>query len=279
MSTLSFSRSGTGPPLVLLHPLGSSSRVWTPVVPALAEHFDVIAVDLPGFGGSEPLPPTQEPSPAVLAAAVCDLLHELGISAPHVVGNSLGGWVALELAGCCPVASLTLLSPAGLWRKDTPLYCRASLRASRWLARHASRPLIRLVGSKAGRVLVLGQTHGRPVRMTAAQARQAVIDLGTCPGFDATLRATIRRRYVPRPLDAPVVVAFGSRDRVLLRSQSRHLELLPRTTVPAVLPGCGHLPVADDPDAVVAMIMASAERSAARGLAARRPVDGLHGRS
>jgi pimeloyl-ACP methyl ester carboxylesterase len=265
MATLAFSRSGTGPPMVLLHPLGSSSRVWAPVIPALSERFDVIAVDLPGFGGSEPLPRPQEPSPAVLAARVSDLLDELGISAPHVVGNSLGGWVALELAGRRPVASLTLLSPAGLWRKDTPLYCRASLRATRWLARHAARLLIRLVDSRVGRIVVLGQTHGRPAGMTAAQARQAIIDLGTCAGFDATLRATARRRYEsPDAFDAPVVVAFGSRDRILLRRQSRHLEQLPRTTVAAMLPGCGHLPVADYPTAVTAIIIAATARAGPR---------------
>jgi len=259
MATLAFTRSGTGPPLVLLHPLGSSSRVWAPVLPALAERFDVVAVDLPGFGRSDPLPPPQELSPAVLAGCVADLLDDLGVPAPHVVGNSLGGWVALELAGRRPVASLTLLAPAGLWRRNTPLYCRVSLRATRWLARYAARPLRRLVDFRLGRVVVLGQTHGRPARMTAAQARQAIVDLGSCAGFDATFRATLRRHYESLPVEAPVVVAFGSRDLVLLPFQSRHLERLPRGTVRATLPGCGHLPVADDPEAVAALITAWAD--------------------
>ena len=233
--------------------------MWAPVLPALAERFDVVAVDLPGFGRSDPLPPPQELSPAVLAGCVADLLDDLGVPAPHVVGNSLGGWVALELAGRRPVASLTLLAPAGLWRRNTPLYCRVSLRATRWLARYAARPLRRLVDFRLGRVVVLGQTHGRPARMTAAQARQAIVDLGSCAGFDATFRATLRRHYESLPVEAPVVVAFGSRDLVLLPFQSRHLERLPRGTVRATLPGCGHLPVADDPEAVAALITAWAD--------------------
>ena len=53
MTSLAYRRTGAGEPLVLLHPLGSSHRAWDPVVPALARHFDVIAVDLPGFGDSE----------------------------------------------------------------------------------------------------------------------------------------------------------------------------------------------------------------------------------
>jgi pimeloyl-ACP methyl ester carboxylesterase len=138
MTMLGHTRTGAGAPLVLLHGIGSSRRAWDPVIPALAGRFDVIAVDLPGFGDSGPLPPGAEPRPAALAAAVARLLDDLGITAPHVAGNSLGGWVALELAGLRPVASLALLSPAGLWRGNMPLYDRASLQAARWLTRHAT---------------------------------------------------------------------------------------------------------------------------------------------
>jgi pimeloyl-ACP methyl ester carboxylesterase len=102
MTSLAFTRTGSGPTLVLLHALGLSRSAWDPVVPALAERFDVVAVDLPGFGASPPLPPTTPASPEALAAAVGALLDELGLTAPHVVGNSLGGGVALELAAARP---------------------------------------------------------------------------------------------------------------------------------------------------------------------------------
>jgi pimeloyl-ACP methyl ester carboxylesterase len=227
MTTLTFTRSGSGAPLVLLHGIGGSRHSWDPVIPALAEHFDVLAIDLPGHGDSEPMSPQVEPLPAVLAAAVAGLLDDLGITAPHIAGNSLGGWVALELAGIRPAASLALLSPAGLWRGDTPLYCRASLRASRWFAEHAAGPLARLMSYRLGRILVLGQTHGRPARMAPGYARTAIRTMGTCAGFHATLEATARRRYRSGPpIDAPVTVAFGSRDFLLLRRQSRHLDEL-----------------------------------------------------
>src|SRR6266516_845440 len=112
---LAYTRTGSGAPLVLVHGIGSSRRAWDPVLPLLAQRFDTIAVDLPGFGESEPLPAEVEPAPAALAAALADLLDDLGVAAPHVAGNSLGGWVALELAHLRPVASVALLSPAGLW--------------------------------------------------------------------------------------------------------------------------------------------------------------------
>jgi pimeloyl-ACP methyl ester carboxylesterase len=258
MSPLAFTRSGTGAPLVLLHALGLSRRSWDPVLPVLAARFDVIAVDLPGFGESAPRPEPGEVPPAALAQSVADLLDDLGISAPHVVGNSIGGWVALELASRRPVASLTLLSPAGLWRQNPPLYDRISLRASRWLARHASGLLGRLVAYRLGRTLVLGQTHGHPMRLSAEYARAAVTELGRCPGFDAALAGTAKRHFVATgPITAPVTVAFGSRD-LLLRRGSRRLGQLPPQTRTEALPGCGHVPITDDPAAVAALIIRTA---------------------
>ena len=257
-SSLAYTRSGAGAPLVLLHALGVSRRSWNPVIPALSRHFDVIAVDLPGFGDSAT---TTQASPAALAEAVAGLLTELGVTTPHLAGNSLGGWVALELAALVPPASVTLLSPAGLWKQDAPLYCRISLRATRWLARHASGPLSRLVRYQLGRILVLGQTHGHPTRLTSGYAREAIATMGTCPGFEAALAATARRRYLAAaPIAAPVTLAFGSRDILLLRRQSRHTDQLPPGTRVETLPGCGHLPVADDPGAVAELITRTAAR-------------------
>jgi len=256
---LAFTRRGSGPPLLLLHGIGSARQAWDPVVGRLAERFDVLAVDLPGFGESPPLPPEVEPLPSVLAASVAGFLASQGVTAPHVAGNSLGGWVALELAAIEPVRSLTLLSPAGLWRGRTPLYNRISLRGTRWLAAHLTAPACRLVRYRAGRVVILGQTHGRPARIPAGYARAAVLAMARCPGFEATMAATEPRCYrAGRAFDAPVTVAFGSRDRLLLPRRSRHLGELPPGTRLATLPGCGHVPMADDPGAVAALIMAGA---------------------
>jgi pimeloyl-ACP methyl ester carboxylesterase len=259
MSPLAHSRSGSGAPLVLLHALGLSRESWAPVVPALAELFDVVAVDLPGFGESPPL--EHAPTPKALAAAVAAFLDERGIAVPHVVGNSLGGWVAMELAALRPLASVTLLSPAGMWKGSTPLYCRASLRASRWLAVHAGGLLSRAVGTRAGRIAVLGQTHGRPGRMSPAQARTAIAAMASAPGFDATLAETVHRHYTAgAPYSAPVTVAFGDRDRLLLRRRWRRVDELPPDRQVADLPGCGHVPMADDPAAVAALVLTATGR-------------------
>jgi pimeloyl-ACP methyl ester carboxylesterase len=264
VSELAYTRIGAGAPLVLLHGIGMSRRVWDPVIPVLAERFDVIAVDLPGFGDS-PLRIDGAGDPATLAASVADLLDELDITAPHVAGNSLGGWVAIELAARRRPASLTLLSPAGMWRNSTPVYCRISLRASRSLARRCGWLPSFLVRWRIGRIVVLGQTHGRPWALTPDQARRTLRDMGDCPGFDATMKATTHIRCDPNlstgPTACPVTVAFGSRDWLLRPRQSRCIERLPGHRHIAALPGCGHVPMADDAHAVTAFIAKTASEA------------------
>jgi pimeloyl-ACP methyl ester carboxylesterase len=262
-SSLAYTRSGSGEPLVLLHGLGSSRQAWNPVIPLLAEHFDVIVIDLPGFGDSVQLSADAEPHPAAIAAVVAMTLSSLGIETPHVAGNSLGGWVALELAAVMPVSSLTLLSPAGLWRDHTPSYCRISLTMQRALARFGGPMLRRLAASGAARWVLFRQVVGRPALMSPAAARQAIADLGSAPGFRATLRATLRRAYVAQePIEVPVSVSFGTRDLILLPRQSRHLDQLPAHSCVLPLPRTGHVPMTDDPAAVASLIDRTAHQHA-----------------
>src|SRR5687767_8665341 len=112
---LNIERKGQGEPLLLLHGIGGELCIWEPVLEALARRADVIAVDLPGFGRSPALPEGVVPTPGALAAAIARLLDELAIDSAHLVGNSLGGWVALELAAISRARSVTALCPAGLW--------------------------------------------------------------------------------------------------------------------------------------------------------------------
>ena len=269
---LSHTRVGCGEPLVLLHGLGSSRRAWDPVIPLLADRHDVIAIDLPGFGDSAPLPHGAEPHPAALAAEVALALLDLGVEAPHVAGNSLGGWVALELAVLTRVSSVTLLSPAGLWRGRTPLYNRISLRSLRAVARFAGPALRPLARNRAARWVMFRQIVGRPMRMTTDQARWAITDMGRSRGFRATLRAALPRAYVAHvPIDAPISVSFGTRDCLLLPHQSRHLDQLPAQTRLLPLRGTGHVPMTDDPVAVATLIGRTAR--AHRGPSAAEGVD------
>src|SRR3954451_9726912 len=95
---LDLHRGGFGAPLVLIHGIGHTWRGWKTMLPRLEERFDVLAVDLPGFGRSAPLPPGLDSPPEALADAVEDELGRAGFDSAHIAGNALGGWIALELA-------------------------------------------------------------------------------------------------------------------------------------------------------------------------------------
>jgi pimeloyl-ACP methyl ester carboxylesterase len=126
-------RQGAGEPLVLIHGIGSQWQAWTAVLGLLASQRDVVALDLPGFGDSAPL--AGEVTLGTLAAAVAELVGELGIDRPHVGGNSLGGAIGFELARQGVARSVTALSPLGFARGREVTFARRSLVGSRALAR------------------------------------------------------------------------------------------------------------------------------------------------
>ena len=172
---------GAGPPLLLVHGLGASLRIWDPQVARLARERDVIAVDMPGFGDSPLLTGGESPTPWALAAALARLCDELGIERPHVAGNSLGGWVAIEMAKRDEVSTLCLISPAGLWRR--PLGPRA--RDTRGVAKRL-KPLVGpLVRSRRGREALLRTTAARPALIPPGEARELITTWIDAPGYDA----------------------------------------------------------------------------------------------
>lgn len=256
---LAHDRTGSGPPLVLIHGIGSRRGVWKPVVPALAAERDVLAVDLPGFGDSPLLPGGERPTVEALARAVGAWWGELGIERPHVAGNSLGGGIALELARAGVVASVTALSPIGFWNGHESRYGRTMLRLTHFAATGLGAPTRRLVRSPLGRQLTIGLMYGRPRRREAAEVVEDLDQLARAPGWDATL--PISREYFfhdgEQLRDVPVTIGWGTRDRLLIpRQAQRARAALPHARhVP--LPGCGHIPMSDDPDGVAALVLAA----------------------
>jgi pimeloyl-ACP methyl ester carboxylesterase len=113
-------RGGAGDPLLFLHAAGGAGA-WLEFHRLLAGSFDVIAPDHPGFGGSDEFPDVEAVDDLVFH--YLDVMHALGLDRAHVVGASFGGWIAAELAVTAPhrIASLVLLSPAGLRLPDHPV--------------------------------------------------------------------------------------------------------------------------------------------------------------
>ncbi len=243
--------SGAGrEPLVLLHGLGASSTVWDPVVGLLAPEREVIVLDMPGFGTAEPLPPEVEPTAANLAAALHEELGGRGVRRPHVAGNSLGAWVALEMGRAGWAASVTALSPAGLWRAPIG----PSERDLRGLAQRL-RPLV-AVGLRVPplRRRALSTFAARPERIPAATGRELVLGWIDASGYEGANRAMRSHVFDPAgyPEDVPVTIAWAEHDRLVGPPKPHRRPAQARFLV---LPDVGHTPTWDDPELIARTLL------------------------
>ncbi len=246
--SLATERRGSGEPLVLLHALGLNRRMWAPVLDLVAAEREAIALDLPGFGGSPALANGAPATPAALAAVVAAELRALNVERPHVAGNSLGGWIALELALAGKARTVTALAPAGLWPQ--PLLPKRS--PTRALARVLLPAMPALLLSERGRRAVLAASAAHPERIPPRFALALVRSYATSPGFDAANAAMRAAHFTDLArISVPVTLAWAEHDRLIARPKR-----LPRNVRSVVLRGCGHLPTWDDPGQVAAVILA-----------------------
>ncbi|MFE1439968.1 alpha/beta fold hydrolase [Streptomyces sp. NPDC058739] len=254
--TVSYARVGSGDPLLLLHGIGHHRQAWDPVIDILAAERDVIAVDLPGFGVSPSLPDGLSYDLPTTNAALGALCEALDLDRPHVAGNSLGGLLALELGREKRVRSVTALSPAGFWSQAERRYAFAVLLAMRHSARRLPLPLVeRLSRSAAGRAVLTSAIYARPGRRSPEAVVAETLALVNSDGFTDTLRAGTDVRFSDDVSGIPVTVAWGTKDRLLLPRQG----VRAKATIPKArlvrLPGCGHVPMNDDPALVARVIL------------------------
>ncbi len=219
--------------------------MWDPVVERLDGARRVLALDLPGHGAE---PPPADASPPALAAAIADRLAREGIERPHVAGNSLGGWVALEMAAAGRAASVTAIAPAGLWREPlVPKRSRAAGRGAGAAARAAS--------AAAHRARPPGScSPPTPPTRSASRPRprsRLVRSYVTAPAFQAINDAMRASRFTAlAEISVPVTLAWPEHDRLVRRPRS-----LPEGVRSVVLRGCGHLPTWDDPEQVARVLL------------------------
>jgi pimeloyl-ACP methyl ester carboxylesterase len=254
--TLNHHRGGSGPPLLLIHGIGSRWQVWDPVLPYLERERDVIAVDLPGFGASPMAPHDQPAGLETLANSVIALLDELELEKPHVAGNSLGGWLSLELAKRGRAASATALSPAGFWTAGEGIRSRVILFLAVRGARLGAPFADWLTETPFRRKLAFGQMLARPESMPASDAAASLVALAHAPSFDETLAAMIGQRFEHgEQIDVPVTIAWGELDRLLPPRQALWAAHLIPSARSAILYGCGHVPTYDDPEQVARVLL------------------------
>jgi len=224
------------------------------MLPALEERFDVLAVDMPGFGRSEPLPPGIDSTPEALADAVEDEMARAGLDSAHLAGNSLGGWVSLELARRGRAETVTAISPAGLQHGRERSWGANVLRGMRWAARNARAPEAAF-RNPVTRCFLAGPTTARPWRKDPDLLIEESELFASNPGFEATLPHTFHAQ--PRgltTLDVPVLILWGTLDVVLIPRQGRRFERLIPGSELRYIRGIGHVPMSDAPEELAGAI-------------------------
>ncbi|GAA4004307.1 alpha/beta fold hydrolase [Streptomyces plumbiresistens] len=254
--TVSYTRRGRGEPLLLLHGIGHHRQAWDPVVDILATERDVIAVDLPGFGVSPALPDGLAydlPTTTSVFGAFCEAME---LDRPHVAGNSLGGLLALELGREKLVRSVTALSPAGFWSQAERRYAFGVLVTMRRIAERMPLPMVeRMARSAVGRAALTSTIYARPARRSPEAVVAETVALARATGFAETLRAGSAVQFTDDVPGLPVTLAWGTKDRLLIRRQGvRAKQIIPRARL-VRLPGCGHCPMNDDPALVARVIL------------------------
>jgi pimeloyl-ACP methyl ester carboxylesterase len=250
------------PPLVLIHGLGSAATAFKPIIPALAQSFRVITVDLPGHGQS-PYNKAQAMDPKSLGRAVFESVEsEYGINKFHVAGNSLGGWIALEMAADQPerIKSLTGIAPAGLWLK--PAAEREMKEARSYYVARLFRPLIRIgLNSKILRWIGFATVSPRWRELSYEICYEAAHAMLNCPGYFPAWDGMLSRRFDAQVAPTvAVTILFGDTDNTLPFPISQERSLAPAHSSWMVIDNCGHAPMWDYPDLIAKIIKETTER-------------------
>jgi pimeloyl-ACP methyl ester carboxylesterase len=252
-------RAGHGEPLVLLHGFMATWHQWRPVVADLVPYFEVVAPTLPGHVGG----PAFEEDENTLAAAGDAMerhLDELGVGRAHLVGNSMGGTLVLELAKRGRALSVIAIAPGGGWDPDSG----EADRLARMFARQ--RRLVRVFGpvvpavtkSPSLRRLAMHDVMRHGELVPPADVVQMMRSSLQCPLFPRVidaLHSDNARVTDLEQISAPTLIAWPRHDRML--PMARHAARF-RTEIPGVefrvLERVGHVPTWDDPQLVADLI-------------------------
>jgi pimeloyl-ACP methyl ester carboxylesterase len=246
--------SGDGDPVVLVHGLGGQWQNWLENIPRLAESRRVVAMDLPGCGCTPEQPDDVDVTITQYARWVNELCDQLGLGKIDLIGNSMGGYIAAEVAIQFPerVSRLVLVSAAGISSAETiqaPILTFgrvATALASNAAARYrtlAARPITRHVS------LALVARHPRLLK--ADLAYEGFFKGAGKPGFDDALRASLDYDFRDRlsEVKVPTLIVWGERDSIIPIRDADHFERLIEDSRKVVMKDCGHIPMAERPDA------------------------------
>jgi pimeloyl-ACP methyl ester carboxylesterase len=246
--------------MLLIHGFTDTWTTWKPVLAGLEARHEVFAPTLPGHHGAETVARGTRVQDTLFADALERHLDDLGIERAHIAGNSLGGWLALVLAARGRALSVCGICPAGGWYPGTPedraltRYFRSTSLLMRtgdwWIDLVASRPRLRRLG--------LREVVARPDRFSASDARQMFEGASGCQVLHEVIAEEDEMVMFGDlgPIDCPVRILYGTKDRLIRWPDyyPRLHALLPGAEFVA-LEGLGHIPMWDDPDAVVERVL------------------------
>jgi pimeloyl-ACP methyl ester carboxylesterase len=212
-----FHRGGSGPPLVCLHGFADTWRIWELVLPALERRHEVLAVTLAGHAGGPPL--SGETGDAALTDAVERAMDEAGLETAHIAGNSLGGWIGLQLAARGRALGVVALAPAGGWPPGDDSYRKllrlqsTLLEQMREAAPHAEALLASVEGRRRATRLITTSFEHIPAELLAHQMRGAA----SCTAAPALIEHAYRKGWTldASRIDCPVRIVWGTTDQLL----------------------------------------------------------------
>ena len=259
---VSYTRAGEGPALLLLHGITSSSRTWRAVLPGLAERHTVIAPDLLGHG--ESAKPRGDYSLGAHASGARDLLLALGIRRVTVVGHSLGGGIAMQLAYQFPqyVERLVLVASGGLGNEVSLLLRAATLPGAEWVLPQLCRPWLRNAGGAVGRFLASVGLRPSTDLQGIAEGFASLQDDAARRAFLHTARSIIdpagqrvsARDRLYLAAEMPTLIVWGQRDPMIPAKHAREAQqAMPHSRL-EIFPDAGHFPFNDDPARFVAVV-------------------------
>jgi pimeloyl-ACP methyl ester carboxylesterase len=260
VSSHRYTQNLNNPALVLVHGLGSAGNIWKTLVPELIQNFTVYAIDLPGHGDAA-LHENEEMDPRSLAQAIVDyMVSELNVESMHVAGNSLGGWIALEMAAVAPdnVLSVTALAPAGLWheqpkRKLPPsLDARILAKISQHFMKTAYRiPVLKAIGYK--KITHLWR------ELSFESCRDSVIAMARSKGYMPMWHGANGRRFESVVSEKVTLsVVFGDEDLTLPEEIAQEKSVAPKHSRWIVVDNCAHVIMWNYPALTVELIKKTA---------------------
>lgn len=255
---MNFIRRGSGKPLLLIHGLGSSYHAWDLVIDDLSTQRDVIAVDLPGFGDTPPLP--GETSIRTLADAVTEFLREQDLLGIDAVGSSMGARLVVELARRGGVlGAVVSLDPGGFWQGWEIPFFYHSVRLSAQLVDALQPALPALTANPISRTVLFAQFSAHPWKIPAPIALQELRTFRPTPPFTELLDNLAhgeRQQGAPAgSIQHPLVIGWGRQDLVCFPNQSNMaLKLFPDAQL-HWFAHCGHFPQLDVPEATTRLIL------------------------